>query len=221
MPAELLESELFGNGRTSSLSTSRTNPGKFEHAEKGTLFLDEIAEMPLRLQAMLMQVLQDKLLLKSGSDKAASVDVRILAATSANIERALAERKLREDLYYRLSAFIVQVPPLRQRKSEIAVLLQHSMHKLARHYGLPPREFSATVLDACQHYSWPGNLKELDTFVKRYLVAGDNQLTFGELKPVAGSGIGPYASDAARLVALPRGTVDAEEYQSGPKSLKS
>ncbi|HET6178786.1 MAG TPA: sigma-54 dependent transcriptional regulator, partial [Candidatus Sulfotelmatobacter sp.] len=165
MPAELLEAELFG-----SESSVRT-PGKFERAQKGTILLDEITEMPLSLQAKLMQVLQDKMLVRTGSNKAISADVRILAATSANLERATAERKLREDLYFRLSAFTVQVPTLRHRKSEIPVLLRHLMHKLARHYALPPREFPFSVLDACQHYSWPENLKELETFVKRYLVA--------------------------------------------------
>ena len=107
--------------------------------------------------------------------------MRILASTSANLGRALAERKLREDLYYRLSAFTVQVPPLRQRQNEIVVLMRHLMHKLAKHYVLPPREFSFAVLDACQHYSWPGNLRELEAFVKRYLVAGDNELAFNEI----------------------------------------
>ena len=178
MPGELLEAELFGNERTSS--AGRLGGGKIERAEKGTIFLDEVTEMPLTLQARLMQILQEKVLTR-GND-AGSVDVRILAATSASIDRALAERKLREDLYYRLSAFTVQVPALRQRRSEIPVLLQHSMHQLARHYGLPPREFASGVIAACQNYSWPGNLKELESFVKRYLVAGDTEFTFNDLK---------------------------------------
>ena len=178
MPADLLEAELFGSEGMAPFGSGRATPGKFERAEKGTIFLDEITEMPISLQTRLMQVLQDKLLLRTGTDTAASVDVRILASTSANLERALAERKLREDLYYRLSAFTVQVPPLRQRRGEIVILLRHLMHKLAKHYVLPPREFSMSVLDACQRYSWPGNLRELEAFVKRYLVAGDNELAF-------------------------------------------
>ncbi len=102
--------------------------------------------------------------------------MRILAASSANLDRALAEKQLREDLYYRLSAFTLQVPPLRQRKDEIAILLRYFMHSLARHYSLPPRGFSSSMLAACQHYSWPGNLRELEAFVKRYLVAGDQRV---------------------------------------------
>jgi two-component system, NtrC family, response regulator AtoC len=182
MPGELLEAELFGSERTGSIGNGKTGAGKFERAERGTVFLDEIGEMPLGAQAKLMQILQDKALFRSGDHKALPIDVRILAATSTSIDRLLSERKLREDLYYRLSAFTVQVPPLRQRRSEITVLLRHSMHQTARHFGLPPREFPATILDACQQYSWPGNLNELQNFVKRYLVAGDKELSFGQPK---------------------------------------
>ena len=112
---------------------------------------------------------------------AATADVRILAASSVNLDRALAEKRLREDLYYRLSAFTVQVPPLRQRRDEIAILLRYLMHKLAKHYNLPARGFSASMLHACEQHVWPGNLTELETFVKRYLVAGEPQLTLGEM----------------------------------------
>ncbi len=179
MPADLLESELFGSEATPQRGA---RIGKFERAEKGTIFLDEITEMPLALQTRLMQVLQDKLLVKPGTAHAVPADVRMLASSSADIEKAIAQRKLREDLYYRLSAFTVQVPPLRQRKGEITVLLQHLMHKLARQYGLPAREISPRVLDACQHYSWPGNLRELETFAKRYLVSGNEEISSGEFE---------------------------------------
>ncbi len=188
MPAELLDAELFGNGANPEHGSSRTIAGKFERADKGTIFLDGIAEMPLSLQAKLMRVLQDKLLYYPGSERAHPVDVRVLAASSANLERALAERRLREDLYYRLTAFSVQVPPLRQRKAEIEIFLRHMMHKVARHFGLPPREFSASALDACRHYSWPGNLTELETFVKRYLVAGDKDFVLGGVELDFGDG---------------------------------
>ncbi len=148
--------------------------------------------------------------------------MRILASTSANLERALAERKLREDLYYRLSAFTVQVPPLRQRRGEIVVLLRHLMHKLAKHYVLPPREFSISVLDACQRYSWPGNLRELEAFVKRYLVAGDNDLAFIELElPLAGNSDRHSAPYAPELAPYHAEANEAEEDSSASRSLKS
>ena len=219
MPGELLESELFGSDR--SASNNVTAAGKLERADKGTLYVDEIANMPLGLQSRLMQVVQDKVLKVPGCDRTISLDVRVLASTSASIERALAERKLREDLYYRLSAFTVQVPPLRQRRGEIAILLQHLMHHLARHYGLPPREFSPPVLDACQQHSWPGNLRELENFVKRYLVAGDTELTFNDSSSAAID-----SHDAAYVSSTSEHRVsshvsDFDRGQSGPKSLKS
>jgi DNA-binding NtrC family response regulator len=223
MPAELLEAELFGSESAASFGNGRTSPGKFERADKGTIFFDEITEMPLALQARMMQVLQDKLLYRPDSEKAIPVDVRILAASSASLERALADGKLREDLYYRLSAFTVQVPPLRQRRGEIVVLLQHMMHKLARHFGLQPREFSATLLDACQQYSWPGNLTELEVFVKRYLVSGNSELALGELHLTgrADSSDRPQHVTGNESTSPRPGAREAEENQSGPKSLKS
>jgi DNA-binding NtrC family response regulator len=171
MPGDLLESELFGGGPARA-------------AEKGTIFLDEIAEMPGRLQIRLLEGLQNETLpnheLRPAQSVPPSSSARILAGTSADLERALAEKKLREDLYYRLSAFTVRVPPLRQRKEEITILLRYSMHQMARHYGLPAREFSSAMLAHCQSYNWPGNLSELEAFVKRYLVSGDQGLTPGE-----------------------------------------
>jgi DNA-binding NtrC family response regulator len=156
--------------------------------------LDEIAEMPTSVQSKLLQVLQNKQFFRPGSGATVEVDVRILAATSANIERALSEKKLREDLYYRLSAFTVQAPALRQRKDELPLLLRHFMHHLAKHYGLPPRTFSPAVLDACHAYSWPGNLHELEEFVKRYLVMGDKELAFATPKRERAPGNGKPAA---------------------------
>jgi two-component system, NtrC family, response regulator AtoC len=190
LPGDLLETELFGYERRDSTGSVRSKPGKLELCDKGTVLLDEIVEMPTSVQSKLLQVLQNKQFFRPGSGAPVEIDVRILAATSANIERALSEKKLREDLYYRLSAFTVQAPPLRQRKDELPLLLRHFMHHLAKHYGLPPRTFSPSVLDACQAYSWPGNLRELEEFVKRYLMMGDKELVFGMAKSEHGSGNG-------------------------------
>jgi len=221
MPADLLETELFGNELPSSQGTFRTGAGKIERAENSTIFLDELTELPLALQARLIQVLQDKGPAKASTNNRSS-DVRILAATSLNIDRALAERKLREDLYYRLSAFTVQVPPLRQRKSEITVLLRHSMHHLARHYGLPVRDFSPTVLNACRQYSWPGNLNELENFVKRYLMAGDTELTFnGSNSNGMSSADEDHAAPPSNGRTHNFSASDDKQEQSGSRSLKS
>lgn len=220
MPADLLETELFGSDRV-AVANGRLMPGKLERAEKGTIFLDEITEMPLALQGRLMQVLQDKVLQKSGNEKPGSVDVRIVASTSASIDRALAEKKLREDLYYRLSAFTVQVPSLRQRKSEIAVLLRHMMHQMARHYSLPTRELSPAVVSACQEYSWPGNLKELESFVKRYLVAGETELVFGDVESEANAMNGKFAAHTVSRTVELRGSEATGSLKSLIQNVKS
>jgi DNA-binding NtrC family response regulator len=180
LPADLLESELFGH-EGALTGNGRTKPSKFELCEKGTLFLDKITEMPLGLQAKLLHAMQEGYFVRLGCESRIVMDVRILASTDVNIEQAIADRKLREDLYYRLSAFTVHVPALRQRRDEIPLLLGHFMNQLARRYGLPPRSFSPAVLEACQWHNWPGNLREVEQFVKRYLVAGDEGSTSGAL----------------------------------------
>lgn len=216
MPGDLLEIELFGreSSKGSSAGAGQTSPGKLEIGEKGTLLLDEITEMPLGLQSRLLQVLREKRFVRFGDDKPVKVDVRILAASSAKLDRAVAEKKLREDLYYRLSAFKVYVPPLRQRKEEIKILLSYSMHKLARHYGLRPREFTPLALAACQNHSWPGNLNELETFVKRYLVGGDQDLILGRLEPES-------ESDDSQILRVTEEEGEAGARASAPTSLKS
>ena len=220
LPGDLLETELFGYERSDSTGSVRSKAGKLELCEKGTILLDEIAEMPTSVQSKLLQVLQNKQFFRPGSGATVEVDVRILAATSANVERSLSEKKLREDLYYRLSAFTVQAPPLRQRKDELPLLLRHFMHHLAKHYGLPPRTFSPSVLDACHAYSWPGNLRELEEFVKRYLMMGDKELIFSsprsEHTPKNGNAAGKLEPAQEARVA-----VENEERPSSLNSLKS
>jgi len=220
LPGDLLETELFGYERSDSTGSVRSKRGKLELCEKGTVFLDEIAEMPTSVQSKLLQVMQNKQFFRPGSGASVDVDVRVLAATSANIERALSEKKLREDLYYRLSAFTVQAPPLRQRKDELPLLLRHFMHHLAKHYGLPPRTFSPSVLDACHAYSWPGNLRELEEFVKRYLMMGDKELIFATPKsehaPKNGNPAGTSEPASEAFIAGENG-----ERSSSLNSLKS
>jgi len=216
LPADLMEKELFGYPGGLSRNDLRPSPGKLELCDKGTIFFDEIADMPTGLQEKLLHVMQEKQFMRPGAHRFIDVDVRVLAATDMNIERALSEKRLREDLYYRLSAFTVHVPALRQRKDEIPFLLQHFMHKLARHYGLPAREFSPAVIEACQHCSWPGNVKDLENFVKRYLMIGDDNIS----RP------GPDLDDVGEHTRFPRipnpqQGFDSDEFVSGNKSLKS
>ncbi len=184
LPSAILEMELFGRSNDSSRGAEicRISPGKLELAHKGALLLREITEMPPDLQAKLLHVLQEGEFVRSGESRAIQTDVRVFATSSANLDQALAEKRLRQDLYYRLSAFTVHVPPLRQRKEESEILLQFLMHKLAHYYGLPPREFTPSVLQYCTNYAWPGNLTELESFVKRYLFAGEQELFTGAVE---------------------------------------
>jgi two-component system response regulator AtoC len=220
MPGHLLEIELFGRANEGSAvsASRRINPGKLELSEKGTLLIEEITEMPMNLQARLLQVLQDKQLGNSMEEGLAGA--RILATSSAKLDRALAENRLREDLYYRLSAFTVHVPPLRQRREEIKVLLQYSMHKVARHYGLAPREFTPSVLEGCVNHSWPGNMQELETFVKRYLVAADEEIVLGGRNQKS-DGNGLRSTQTLELPVPVYAEVKSDVASPAPQSLKS
>lgn len=171
LPCDLLENELFGH-EPNSKTMAPSKSGKLEFCDKGTLILDEITEMPMPLQAKLLQVLQTKKFLRPGTGTPVSVNVRILAASTTKVEPAVSDRRLREDLYYSLSAYTIHVPPLRERREEIPLLLHYFMRQIAKHYGLSARNFPLAVLEACQAHAWPGNLQEMETFVKRYLMAG-------------------------------------------------
>lgn len=217
LPGRLLEEELFGCEKDDANGSGRARAGKLELCEKGTLLLEEIDEMPPDLQHKLLQVLQNKRLVRLNGEKPIDLDVRILAATSANMEHAVAGRKLREDLYYRLSAFTLNVPPLRQRMEEIPLFLHYFMQQLGRHYGLPARDFVPDVLDACQRHSWPGNLSELERFVKRYLVMPDYEFA-GEQKSGAVTEISYGSRTSSSFGPDARGN---REPVSVPESLKS
>ena len=227
VPAELLESELFGYEAGAFTGANHAKPGKFELCNKGTILLDEIGEMPAQLQAKLLHVLQDQQFSRLGSRSVIKVDVRILAATNINIPEALATKRLREDLYYRLNAFTITVPPLRERKEEVPILLKHFMTHMAEQYARPPLPLSPTLLQACQNYSWPGNIRELNNFVKRYLVLGDESLAISELHPKSdGSGaqfdpaVQQHGSDVTGgLKSLGRSAKDEAEAEAIRKAL--
>jgi two-component system, NtrC family, response regulator AtoC len=197
LPGKLLESELFGYERGGSTGTMCTKQGKFELCNGGTILLNEIAEMPSGLQSKLLHTLQDGRFFRVGGESTIRLDIRVLAATNIDLERALSEKRLREDLYYWLSAFTVHVPPLRQRTEEMALLLGHFMNRISKNYSLAPRTLSANLLEACQRHSWPGNLRELENFVKRYLVTGEESGAVSELKTGSNlSGQSPTTSES-------------------------
>jgi transcriptional regulator with PAS, ATPase and Fis domain len=182
LPADLLESELFGYEAGAFTGASKSKPGKFELAHKGTIMLDEIGEMSAGLQAKLLHVLQDGTFSRLGGRGNVSVDARVLAATNIDVKKAIAERKLREDLYYRLNAFTITVPPLRERREEIPVLLRYYMNNLARQFGKNALPISDRLTQECLRYHWPGNLRELGNLVKRYLVLEDENMLVDELQ---------------------------------------
>ena len=183
VPADLLESELFGYEQGAFTGAVKTKPGKFEVCTGGTIFLDEIGEMPAILQAKLLQVLQDGTFSRLGSRSPMKVDVRVIAATNINMKEAMANKTFREDLYYRLNGFTLSIPPLRERKEEIPVFAEYFMRKGAKRYGRDPLAFSANLLNALSEHSWPGNLREMENVINRYLVLGDENAILEELSP--------------------------------------
>ena len=184
MPADLLESELFGYEQGAFTGAVKAKPGKFELCDKGTIFLDEIGEMPAPLQAKLLQVLQDGSFSRLGSRSTVKVDVRVIAATNIDIKGAIVRKTFREDLYYRLNGFTVKMPPLRERTQEIPVLAAHFMRKAVAKLGCDPLPISSTLMRALTHYIWPGNLRELENTIKRYLVLRDEKGVIEDLLPM-------------------------------------
>jgi len=183
MPADLLESELFGYEQGAFTGAIKAKPGKFEICTGGTIFLDEIGEMPAILQAKLLQVLQDGTFSRLGSRAPMKVDVRVIAATNINMKAAIAQKSFREDLYYRLNGFSLIIPPLRDRRDEIAILAQHFVRKGAAKYGSKPLTLSHNLLDALTRYSWPGNSRELEHVINRFLILGDEMAILADLSP--------------------------------------
>jgi len=205
LPSELLESELFGYEPGAFTGANKAKPGKFELCDGGTIFLDEIGEMSPGLQAKLLHVLQDQRFSRLGGRSVIKVDVRIIAATNVNISQALASKKLREDLYYRLNAFTLNLPPLRERSEEVPLLLRHFMVRFAERFARDPLPLRATLVDAAMKYSWPGNLREMENFVKRYLILGDEQQVIQDLHT---NGAGEFAHSMPQVVAEKPGKGD-------------
>jgi two-component system response regulator AtoC len=176
LPSELLESELFGFEKGAFTGAQKRKLGKFEYANQGTIFLDEISEMHPSLQAKLLQVLQDGEFSRLGGESDVRVDTRILAATNRNLEDAVAQGSFREDLYYRLNVVTIHLPPLRERKDAIPLLVDHFLRKYNEQYRKEVKHLSEQTLAAFMDYDWPGNVRELENMVKRMVVLG-NELT--------------------------------------------
>jgi two-component system, NtrC family, response regulator AtoC len=181
IPETLMESELFGYEKGAYTGATVTKPGKFELAHKGTLFLDEIAEIPREMQVKLLRVIQEQEFERVGGLRTIKVDVRIIAATNQNLSRQVRAGNFREDLYYRLSVFPIEIPPLRERKEDILPLIDYFLDKFNQKMGLSVR-MNRDVKEMLLPYKWPGNIRELENLAERMiLLAENNQITLQEI----------------------------------------
>ena len=190
IPHELLESELFGYEPGAFTGANRQKLGKFDLANSGSLFLDEVSEMHPALQAKLLHVLQDGEFSRLGGKRDISVDVRVLAATNKPLENAVQDGTFREDLFYRLNVITIHIPPLRERREEIPVFLEFFLRKYSEFYGKQPPQFTDYAMTRMSEYSWPGNIRELENLVKRYVIVGNEAQIIRELsthKPIMSS----------------------------------
>lgn len=225
LPTELLESELFGYEPGAFTGAIKAKPGKFELANKGTLLLDEIGEMSPQMQAKLLHVLQDGSFSRLGARTSTKVDVRVLAATNINMEAAMAEKRFREDLYYRLSAFSITIPPLRERREEIPFLMEQLITRGAVELGQEPLCLTERVISAAQEYNWPGNLRELRNFVIRTLVLQDQEAACNELKAktrMSTTAVTSYSSGSSEMPATRdmRGIVNGVKNQAESRMIQ-
>ncbi len=170
VPAELIESELFGHEKGSFTGAAQRHTGKFEQAHRGTLFLDEIGDMPPAMQAKLLRVLEEGEVERIGAAKPTTVDVRVLVATHRNLEQLVEQGGFRRDLYHRVVVFPVELPPLRQRTEDLPALVEHFAHQVSAQNGWKPVPFTTEAIDALKNYAWPGNIRELRNVVERLLL---------------------------------------------------
>jgi len=208
IPHEMLESELFGHEKGAFTGAIKERIGKFELADGGTLFLDEVTEMPMQLQAKLLRALQENVVERVGGNRPISVDIRVVAATNRNPQDAIKEGKLREDLYYRLNVFRIDLPPLKARKSDIEILARHFLAR--RHVDISP-----AAIDALTQYDWPGNVRELENVLERAAIISGNQIITPQHLPAEMvnnhvSSVLPEATPTGNVLALP-GAVEALE----------
>ncbi|HVZ83137.1 MAG TPA: sigma-54 dependent transcriptional regulator [Terracidiphilus sp.] len=205
VPAELIESELFGHEKGSFTGAAQRHTGKFEQAHRGTLFLDEIGDMPLTMQAKLLRVLEEGEVERIGAGKPTSVDVRVIVATHRNLEQLVESGGFRRDLYHRVVVFPIELPPLRKRCEDLPVLVEHFAQQVSAQNGWKPVPFTAEAIEALKRYAWPGNIRELRNVVERLLLLAEARVDAAEVMLAL-----PAQSGAAQTRAA--GTCD----ESGP-----
>src|SRR3569833_1112137 len=226
VPAELIESELFGHEKGSFTGAAGRHIGKFEQAHHGTLFLDEIGDMPLPMQAKLLRVLEEGEIERIGSDKPTKVDVRVVVATHRNLEQLVESNGFRRDLYHRVVVFPLTLPPLRDRREDLPVLVEHFARQVTAQNGWKPVPFGHSAIDALKDYSWPGNIRELRNVVERLLLLAGSRIEAEDVLlalPASKSGAAQTriseadsaAPLAQRVLAFERQTVLAELERHG------
>ncbi len=200
IPKELLEAELFGYEKGAFTGAHKNKPGRFETANRGTIFLDEIGDMSFELQAKLLQVLEQQEFVRVGGINSIKVDVRIICATNRDLEQAIYERQFRDDLFYRLNEITIQLPPLRERREDITLLVNHFLSKYGEFYRRDHVRVSPECMQALTNYGWPGNVRQLENLLKQLVVRQDESVVFDTIK---------NSPEAALVDRLPRLTPPA------------
>jgi len=223
VPAELIESELFGHEKGAFTGASARHRGKFEQADHGTLFLDEIGDMPLNMQAKLLRVLEQAEVERVGGDQPVSVDVRVVVATHRDLEDLARQAKFRPDLFHRIYVFPLRLPPLRERREDIPVLVEHFARQVALQNGWKPASFTPEAVTELQKYSWPGNVRELRNVVERVLLLSSSDTVDVETvrsalplaAPAAPAGVTASGPLTERVNSFERETILAELKRHG------
>ena len=212
IPEELLESELFGHEKGAFTGANKFKPGKFDMAHKGTIFLDEIGDMPLNLQAKILRVLQEQEFYRVGGSKTIKVDVRFIASTNQNLDKMVQQGKFREDLYFRLNVFTLHLPPLRERKEDINVLVDYFLNNLPKKI-----EISSVALQMLLVYAWPGNIRELKNTIESAAVIAEN----GYIEPaqLPGKIAGAFTTESGEETTLPTNASLDDRLREIEKSL--
>ena len=219
LPENLLESEIFGHEKGAFTGAVTRRPGRFELAHRGTLLLDEISEIPLGLQAKLLRVLQEREFERVGGTRPIKVDVRIVATTNRNLDEEIEAKRFREDLFFRLNVIPITLPPLRERGGDVPLLAQHFVERYSRENNRPPKAITPDAIEAMLHYSWPGNVREVQNVIERAIVldvADEIRLEHLALRPV-----GHEADDADEIVDAVGRTVAEMERRLILKTLKA
>ena len=213
LPEHLLEAELFGHVKGAFTGAIHTRIGRFEQADGGTMFLDEIGDMPVDLQVKLLRVLQEREFQRLGSSETVRVDIRVVAASNCNLSEKVRQGKFREDLYYRLNVVPIPIPVLRERLSDVPLLVEHFLEKVCRQEGVPPKRVRQETLDRLCSYDWPGNVRQLENAVEMAVaLSGDREMLHpGDFPIPSAAPSKPVRMATSATVAVPDGGLDYEE----------